>query len=160
LADARNVYGTVLLNAGKFTPETQERIRDLAARTDSIKASLETTRDNFSSDLHRQLGNVADRSAAQRWLGLAVFGVTLALSSLIVNLSIRRSITGPIVRVIDGVERAVEEAAIASNRMAQSGQMVARDAHEQAACIQETSASLAAISDSTKDNAGRASEAD
>jgi methyl-accepting chemotaxis protein len=44
--------------------------------------------------------------------------------------------------------------------LAQSGQTVANDAHDQAACIQETSASLEQVSATVRVNADRATEAD
>jgi len=160
LADARNTYGTLLANPANMNAETQSRMRDLAASSDSLKASLAEEKARFSKDLHEQLGVLQAHSAQQRWLALALFGCTLLIAAVIVNLTIRRSITGPIVRVIGGVRNATDEAAHVSERLSQSGQTVARDAQDQAACIQETSASLEEISTTTKQNANRAGEAD
>jgi len=160
LADARNTYGTLLANPANMTAETQVQMRDLAARSDALKASLADEKARFSKDLHEQLGAVQAHSAEQRRLALALFGCTLLIAAVIVNLTIRRSITGPIRRVIDGVQGAADEAAQVSDRLSQSGQTVARDAQDQAACIQETSASLEEISTTTRQNANRAGEAD
>jgi methyl-accepting chemotaxis protein len=79
---------------------------------------------------------------------------------VIVHLTIRRSITGPILRVISGVQSAADEAAQASTQLAQSGQEVSSNAREQAACIEETSASLEEISATTRQNARNAGETD
>ncbi|MGD0299863.1 MAG: methyl-accepting chemotaxis protein, partial [Bryobacteraceae bacterium] len=87
-------------------------------------------------------------------------GITLVLAGVIVNLTIRRTITGPILRVIHGVQAAAEQAGQASSRMAESGQVVAKDSQEQAASIEETSAALEQISTTTRENASRAGEAD
>jgi len=103
---------------------------------------------------------VGESSAKQRWLALLLFAGTLIVSAVVVNLTIRRSITGPVVRVIDGVQKAANGAAEASTDMSECGRAVQHDAQEQAACIEETSASLEEISATAQQNAGRAGEAD
>jgi hypothetical protein len=160
LGDARSLYGSVLANPANMTAETQEKMRALASRTDEIKASLQAGKSQFSGDLRQQLGEVQQRSAQQRWLALLLFGISLAVAGVLVNVTIRRAIIGPIMRVIDGVRHAADQAAVASDQMAQSGQVVAKDAQEQASCLEETSASLQQISATTRENANRAREAD
>ncbi len=160
LADARSIYGTLLSNPTAMTADVQARMRELATRTDSAKASLQSVKTRLSGDLRQKLADVQQRSAFGRWLALGVFLVTVALASVIVNLTIRRSITGPIHRVIDGVQAAANEAGHSSEQMSHSGQLVARDAQDQAACIEETSASLEEVSATTRENAKRAAEAD
>ena len=135
-------------------------MRALAARTDEAKAALAKTKEQLAADLHLQLSALEESSARQESFGLAVFAATLILAGLIVHLTIRRSITGPVVRVIGGVQDAANEAARASAQTAQSGMEVSNNAQEQAACIEETSASLEEISASTRQNADRAGEAD
>ncbi len=158
LADARQTYGEVL--AGTLSAETQERMRALAMRTEESKSSLAKTKEGFAADLRRQLSVLEERSEHQSLLALLVFIVTLMVAGLIVHLTIRRAITGPVVRVIGGVQDAANEAARASAQMAQSGMEVSNNAQEQAACIEETSASLEEISTTTRQNADRAGEAD
>jgi methyl-accepting chemotaxis protein len=160
LADARNTYGPIVANPASMGPEAQVRIRDLAARTDAVKRNLQRSKEQFSLDLREQLSGARAASAHQRWLALSVFGITLVIASAIVSLTVRRAITGPILRVIHGVQSSADLAAGASDQMAQSGQTVARGAHEQAACIQETSASLQEISTTTRQNSDRATHAD
>ena len=158
LSDARSTYGAVM--AGTLSASTQEQMRSLASRTDEAKAALAKTKEQLASDLHQQLSALEERSSHQSWLGLAVFVVTLMVAGVIVHLTIRRSITGPVVRVIGGVQDAANEAARTSTQMAQSGMEVSSNAQEQAACIEETSASLEEISATTRQNADRAGEAD
>jgi len=160
VGDARNTYAALLANPANMNAETQDRMRALAARSDELKASLEVQKKGFSQNLQEQLTSVQSRSAAQRWLGLALFAGTLLVAAVIVNLTIRRSITGPVLRVIEGVRHAADEAAAASGRVSGSGEKLAQDAQEQAASIEETSASLEEISATTRQNATRAGEAD
>jgi len=158
LADARTTYGAVLSNS--MTASTQDQMRQLASRTDEIKTALGKAKDEFASDLHHQLDTLEEKSTSENKFALLLFLATLILAGVIVHVTIRRSITGPVLRVIGGVQDAANEAAQASTRMAQSGQEVSSNAQEQAACIEETSASLEEISATTRQNAERAGEAD
>ena len=160
VSDARAAYGTMAGNPASMTPEMQVRIRDLASRTDEIKKSLQATRDVFSRSLQDKLKAAQAGSEQQRWAGLILFVCSLSLASVIVTMTIRRSITGPILRVIEGVRSSADEAAEASGQMAESGRVVARDAHEQATCLQETMVSLKEISSTTQQNSDRATNAD
>ena len=158
LGDARTLYSAVL--GGAMTPATQDQMRALASRTGQAKEALDKTKERLAGDLKQQLKVLEENSASQNSLGLAVFVITLIVAGAIVHLTIKRSITGPVVRVICGVQGANDEAARASRQMAQSGMEVSSNAQEQAACIEETSASLERISATTRQNAGRAGEAD
>jgi ABC-type transporter Mla subunit MlaD len=159
-ADARTTYAAALANPAALTAAMQDQMRALAGRSDTVKTSLTQTREGFSKALRDELAVVRDRSAFQRGLALALFGISVALAAVIVNLTIRRSITGPILRVIHGVEQVAGEAGQASERVAHSGQVVSTNAQEQASYIEETSASLEEISATTRQNASRAGDAD
>lgn len=158
--DARNTYGAVLANPQNMSADIQDKIKGMASRNDEIKAALAKTKAQLSEDLDQKLSAVGKASAHQRWLAIIVFGLTIAVAAIIVHITIRRSITGPVLRVIQGVQDAADGAAQASEQMSESGGIVARDAQEQAACVEETSASLAEMSATTKENAERAGEAD
>jgi methyl-accepting chemotaxis protein len=160
LQDAQGTYGAVLANPQNMPADIQARLRGMAARNGEIKASLAKVKEEFSADLDRKLSAVEQASVHQRRLAMIVFGVTILVAAVIVHITIRRSITGPVLRVIQGVQEAADGAAEASSQMSESGGVVARDAQEQAACIQETSASLAEMSAITAENATRAGAAD
>jgi len=160
LEDARGTYGAVLANPTNMSADIQEKIRGIAGRNDEVKAALAKAKAEFSGDLDQKLNGLQRRSAQQRWLAIIVFGITLVVAAVIVHITIRRSITGPVLRVIQGVQEAADGAAEASSQMSESGGVVARDAQEQAACIEETSASLAEMSATTAENATRAGQAD
>lgn len=158
-ADAKSTYGTILSNPSNMTA-MQDRMRDLASRTDTLKSSLVAAQEHLADDLRKQIAAMEVSSERQRWLGLILCTTTLLISGLVVNLTIRRAITGPITRVIHGVQQATDQAMQTSDVLAQSGQTVANDAQDQAACIQETSASLEEVSATVRVNADRAAEAD
>jgi methyl-accepting chemotaxis protein len=156
--DARKAYGGMM--GGNMSADAQDSMQKLAARTDTLKTSLASLKNGLSDDLRKQLSNSRAASVTQRWVAICVFLLTVAIAGVIVHLTIRRSITGPIVHVIHGVQEAADGAASVSDEMAEAGGAVAREAQQQAAYIQETSASLEQISATTKQNAARANEAD
>jgi hypothetical protein len=158
--DAKAVYGGVLSNPANLNQETQQEMRELASQTDAIRKGIQELKEQCSRDLKEQLASMRASSIQQRWLALGVFAMTLAVSAVIVNLTIRRSIVGPVRRVVEVVRLAAEQAADTSQKIAHSGALVAQDAHDQAACIEETSASLEEVSTTSRANAGRAREAD
>jgi methyl-accepting chemotaxis protein len=158
-SDAHQIYAELLANPSKIS-ELQDRLTSMASRTDVLKGSLKKTKEDLAKDLRDQLQDLKVRSASQRWLALFVFGMTLGISAVIVNLTIRRSITGPMLNVIDGMQDSADGAAEASEKMTRSGQLVARDAQQQAAYLQETTSSLAQISSTTSATAEQAHRAD
>lgn len=160
IGEARATYTTALTNPAGMGVETLSQIQEMASRTEALKSSLGAGTRQLTNDLHTELNALRSRSARQRSVALALFGITLALAAVVVNLTIRRAIVGPIVRVIHGVEGAAGGAAHASERMAQSGKVLAHEAQDQAASVEETSALLAEISANMRENAGRAGEAD
>ncbi len=158
LTDARTAYAAVL--GGDVSATTRDQMRALAKRNEQVSVALNKTKEQLAADLRQRLGALEVSSARQSWLALAVFFITLIVAGAIVNVTIRRAITGPIVRVIGGVRAAANEAARAATQLAQSGTEVSDSAREQAACVEETSASLEEISTTTHQNADRARAAD
>lgn len=158
LSDARSTYGAVL--GGTMPSALQDQMRALATRTEEAKAALDLTRQRLAADLQQQLSSMEAASVRQGSFSLGLFIVTLLTAGTIVHFTIRRAITGPVVRVISGVQDAAGEAARAAVQLADSGTDLSNNAQEQAACIQETSASLEEIATTTRQNADRAGEAD
>ena len=98
LADARGTYRAVLADPANISAALQARMRDLAFRSREIEASLQDLRDAAADDLQRQLATLQIHSARLRWLGLLVFCITLALATVLVNITIRRVIAEPLRR--------------------------------------------------------------
>jgi hypothetical protein len=158
LASAQGTYSAAM--SGDLSPASRDSIRALGAANASTSAALSKTKEQFAADLREHLTGLGARSARGSRIGLSAFFVTLVLAGLIVHLTIRNSITGPVARVIGGVRNAANDTALAAAQLAQSGQEVSHNAREQAACIEETSATLEEISAATRQNADRAGEAD
>jgi methyl-accepting chemotaxis protein len=82
----------------------------------------------------------------------AVVGILLAVF-------ITRSITGPIRRIIEGLNDGSQEVASAAGQVSSAAQSLAEGSSEQAASIEETSSSLEEMSSMTKRNADNAQQA-
>jgi methyl-accepting chemotaxis protein len=158
--DGRSIYGAMLQSKEGLTPEIQQRSQALATRVEGTRKGLQNLADESSQALQNELQTLEANSVWQRTLSLGVLLGTLLLSFVIINRTIQKSIVGPIYRVVQGVEAAASEAALASDQVARSGGQVANSANEQASYLQETSASLNQIAAMTRSNAERTAVAD
>ena len=127
LSDALTTYARAAGQLESPTAEMQERIRDLAFRTEHIKTELHQFRVGVSDHFHENLRTVAARSERNRSLNLVVFASTLLIAALLVNWTIRRVITMPLLRAEQGLRRA-KEAAEAADRA--KSEFLANMSHE------------------------------
>ena len=151
VSEAGTVYKSIVSNPSGMA-DMQGRIRDLATRTDEIKKSLQATRDRFSRSLQEKLQAVEASSVHQRWIGLMLFLGSLALASVIVTMTIRRHITGPILRAVREISESAGKVASAAGQISTSSQSLAQGSSEQAASIEETSASSEEINSMARGN--------
>jgi methyl-accepting chemotaxis protein len=79
---------------------------------------------------------------------------------VLLSISISRSISKPVQRIIKDLNEGAEQVASASGQVSTASQSLAEGASEQAASIEETSSSLEEISSMTRQNAGNANQAD
>ncbi len=110
-------------------------------------------------ELEQELLSMAQRVTTNRiWTVSLVLLVMTAIGAL-VGVIFSRSITGPIQRIITGLENGAHEVAQASEQLSGASQSLAEGASQQAASIEETSASLEEMSSMTKQNAENARQA-
>ena len=92
---------------------------------------------------------------------IMIIGLLISLVvGVIVAVLITKSITGPLNRVIEGMNEGADQVASASGQVSSSSQSLAEGASQQAASIEETLSSLEEMSSMTKQNADNASQAD
>ena len=90
-----------------------------------------------------------------------IIGLIIALViGVIAAFFIIRSITGPVNRIIAGLNEGSAQVASASGQVSSSSQSMAEGASQQAASIEETSSSMEEMSSMTKKNAENAGQAD
>jgi len=104
----------------------------------------------------------AEAFAAVRTLQylIGIVGIIGAAAIIGLALLITRSITGPINRVVSGLNSGSDQVASASTQVSSASQSLAEGASEQAASIEEVSSSLEEMSAMTRQNAQNATEAD
>ena len=92
---------------------------------------------------------------------IMIIGLIAALViGVLIAVFITRSITGPIRKIITGLNDGSDQVASASGEVSSSSQSLAEGSSEQAASIEETSASLEEMSSMTKQNADNSGQAD
>ncbi|MCG8530470.1 MAG: methyl-accepting chemotaxis protein, partial [Desulfovibrionales bacterium] len=92
---------------------------------------------------------------------IVMIGLVLAVAvGICVALFITRSITGPVGRIISGLNLGSNQVASASGQVSSSSQSTAEGASQQAASIEETSSSMEEMASMTKKNTKNASNAD
>ncbi len=131
------------------------------ARITTGTAVLENSR-ALMKTAGEQTDKIADGAAAS--LGSAsnvvLVGLLAALAiGLLLAVFITRSITGPIRRIIEGLNEGAEQVSSASGQVSSASQSLAEGASEQAASIEESSSSLEEMSSMTKQNADNANQA-
>ena len=153
VADAKNLYSSVLANPASLNADSQERMRVLAGQTEALKANLQQTKERFSRDLHDRLASVRQRSAGQRRIALLLFLGTLIISGVIVNLTIRRSITDVLKHAVEELTTAAAGTTAAASEISKSSQSLAQASSEEVASLQRVSASGEEINSMTARNA-------
>jgi len=134
VGDSNKTYAEALVNPSEMTTAVQRSMRELAARTGIVSASLEQMDQRSSNDLSQQLTALQVRSRRNRWLTLAMFAATLVVASVLVNVTIRRVITGPLLRTHQALHTEIverkraEETAEAANRS--KSEFLANMSHE------------------------------
>ncbi len=129
----------------------------LAAATTVLEAAQAT------SEFNMEETEKATEHAAEA-LGMASTVMIIGLSvgtvvGILLAFFITRSITGPLRRVIDGLNAGAEQTASAAGQVSQSSQQMAEGASEQASSLEETSSSLEELTSMTKQNADNANQA-
>jgi methyl-accepting chemotaxis protein len=114
----------------------------------------------IGADLSHKLEMKADGMQREAVIAMVVLITIALLAGTLLSISISRSISNPIQRIIKDLNEGAEQVASASGQVSTASQSLAEGASEQAASIEETSASLEEISSMTRQNADSADQAD
>jgi methyl-accepting chemotaxis protein len=177
LAEAQEVYNKEMLSAEGKTFAAFQAMRKVADDAIAVHNQAEellfgslTQKQRAATELLGKLVQINRDNAsatAKTAEAQAVFLKTVslvgaiggALLALALGFFITRSITGPIRRIIAGLNDGAEQVASASSQVSSAGQSLAEGASQQAAAIEETSSSLEEMSSMTKQNAENAQQA-
>ncbi|MGA2404536.1 MAG: methyl-accepting chemotaxis protein [Syntrophobacteraceae bacterium] len=128
----------------------------------AVQAKFLSSSDNFAAfavELADKLGGESTHEVKNgSMLIVVVAGVALLLGVLI-TFFVTRSVTKPILRIVDGLTESSDQVASASGQVSGASQQLAEGASEQAASIEETSSSLEEMASMTKQNADNANQA-
>ncbi len=110
--------------------------------------------------MQARLKDIADQGSMRALWGAALPSVLGLLISIAGGIFIKRSVTSPIHRVIQGLQFAYKDMADVSGRVLSASREVAKGTSEQATFLEQTSASLAEIDAMARQNARNAGHAD
>ncbi len=119
---------------------------------------MKTVELSLANDLTQGVDQINAEALRELWLYLAAAGTVLA-GTAVLSIFIIRSITRPIERVLSQLNLGSNEVSSCAVQMSGSSQSLSLGASNQAASIQETSASITEISSVTSRNAGNAKKA-
>ena len=109
-----------------------------------------------SLSLTFDLSSLTDTINRLQWMLVIGSLVLLIITSGSINLVMHRFVTRPIIQIIDGLTASVTMLAAVASQAATSSQSMAERAFQQAASLEETSASIEEISAMTNQNADNA----
>jgi methyl-accepting chemotaxis protein len=139
----------------EWDPLADEVAKQSAALMNHINGLLD-----LNDKESKRIANLAASSTQSARLNIGFIGILAIAAGILLAFFITRSITGPINRIIAGLNEGAEQVASASGQVSQSSQTLAEGSSEQAASIEETSSALEEMSSMTKQNADNASQAD
>ena len=159
VAGADEACRATIAAKGNVTEALQTKLRQVAQESESAKAALDGLVRQSSDDLRTELAGAAANSATQRRIALGVFLFTLAVAGLLVNLTVQRAIRRPLDRLTRQLAESARQVEAASKHLFDSSHVLARRASDQAAVLEETSASSEEVNAMARRNASGAAEA-
>ena len=150
--EAFNELAALIFKRNDIISGTLDRIGpEIAKAVEAVKLDIIGEQDKLGPEL------VASNHRTLLFVGI-LSAIALLLGAFLAFI-ITRGITGPLSRVISGLNDGAEQVASASAQVSASSQSLAEGASEQAASIEETSASLEEISSMIQQNADNAGKA-
>jgi signal transduction histidine kinase/CheY-like chemotaxis protein len=99
LPEARKTYLPVVQANGAIPTVVQDKMLELADRTDILKRRMNGLKDDASAELKQRLDGLQEASRRERMFLFGVFTVTVILAAVMVNFTIHKSVTNPILRI-------------------------------------------------------------
>jgi methyl-accepting chemotaxis protein len=139
-----------------------EELQQLNSESDKLGTTLINKAQSVSRNGVSETSKIAGYTASALFnaIWITVIGLACAIVvCVLLAIFITRGITGPLNRVIVGLNQGAEQVSLASNQVAESSQQMAQGASEQASSLEEISSSLEELASMTKQNADNARQA-
>ncbi|MFH0878781.1 MAG: methyl-accepting chemotaxis protein [Lentisphaerota bacterium] len=129
----------------------RESSGELGSTAGKVVAAINKLQESLRADMDRSIANTNRLSV--------VIAVCAVAAGIFLAIFITRSITGPIRKVIEGLNAGSTQVTAASGQVSEASQSLAQGASEQASSLEETSSSLEEMSSMTRQNADNAGKA-
>ena len=153
IARSKTIYGAMIGGGMNVSNDVQQQVVKLAEQNKQVEAALQTLQNGVATDFQTDLTIIGLWSSRQRIFGIVIFLCMGAVSLLIVNLTIRRSVVAPVLGAVAALAQAVERISSAASLVGSNSLSLARGAAQQAAALEETAASTEEVTAMTHKNA-------
>ena len=139
-----------------------KKLQNLGARREKVGEQVITACKNTADAGMSNTDEIATAAASSLARNSTIMSVGLAVGTIIAIIAalwITRSITGPLNRIIVGLNEGADQVNDAAGQVSSSSQNLAEGASEQASALEETSSSLEQMAAMTQTNAKNADEA-
>jgi methyl-accepting chemotaxis protein len=150
--------------------ELTRQMQDIDKQIDEKETEFDAISTRFNaalSDVEKSIwGDIntakeaGEKTAARAGLMTGIGMIVGGLLAMLFGVLISRSITGPINRVIAGLNEGSEQITAAASQVSTASQELAEGTSEQASALEESSSALEEMSTMVKQNAGNAKQAD
>ncbi len=136
----------------------EDEIFRIGQQSNALSEKLSDFAEHFSANLKNELADVSNATREYRWLNLMLFLVIVAFTGLSAGFFISRSITRPLKEVIHSLSDCSADMLFTAVQGRDASSALAERSLQQAASLEEVSASLEEMSSMTKLNADNASK--
>ena len=160
--DAHALYSGWLAaeSSGEDTDQYMGQVSELGQSLDMLKGRLNQQKSDFSDQLNGSLEDVSATVMRNSWITAIIFFSVVVFAIILIGLIISRSITKPIMTIIEALRSSSGRVHQTSDEISSANQVLADAATNQAASVEETSASLTEITAMTQQNDQNAQMAD
>ncbi len=154
------IYGRLSdANQDSMTEKEMDAAADLATIKETLMVRFTALIENLSKDLNRNIRTTQEDFDRQRKQQLILFLTVLVISSVLLYRVSRKTIIHPVHGAVLDLQKISRSLARSSGEISTVSRITADGASEQAASIEETSASLTEIQAMTRQNRSHAEEA-
>lgn len=155
---AGKTYQTAMLQLQKDMEGLATLGTERNAAAETVLAAVESLSTKGAEGATKLALETQTSLARSSWI-LMIGMAIAAVLGIVIALTVTRSITKPISRIIDALTTGSEQVHSAANQVSSSSQSLAEGASEQASSLEETSASLEEMTAMTRQNTDNANQA-
>ncbi|MBN2162489.1 MAG: methyl-accepting chemotaxis protein [Pontiellaceae bacterium] len=138
---------------GEDTDAYMARVVEMGKETEELKQQLSDLESNYETRLKSDINKTSRQIVRSQQVSLYVFVGVSVISGILIGFIISLSISKPVHTIIEKLTSSVQHVASSASEIAQSNQILAEGATDQAASVESTTSALEEMSAMTQQNA-------